>query len=468
MATFTGDNNDNVLIGSTESDDLFGLGGNDFLNGGFGLDRIDGGEGIDTTTYDFSNSDIVANLQTGRVTTGGRFDVLLDVLVSIENLIGSQGSDTITGSAGNNSLSGGAGNDTLNGGDGDDALNGDAGNDTLNGGNGIDVLDGGNGDDTVSGDKGNDTMRGGAGSDRLLWIDGDGSDLISGGTENDTVQFTGATTFAPNGGTKPGDDIMTLGLVSSGKVLLQRTNLVPVTLTLDSVETVFVAGTEGNDGLSVGELAATDVRLIRFEGGVGNDFINAFNSVATVDANGGTGNDSLVGGTRDDLLEGGSGNDFLVSRLGSDRLIGVDSSSGGASPGRGEQDILTGGAGPDRFILGDRGGVTGPGRDPRRIFYDDGDNLFDGGNNVFTGMDGVSDFALITDFTAGDTIQLAGAANQYVIRNVGGSLSRGSAAQDVGIFKNRVSGLAPDELIAIVQDVGGALNLNNRNQFVFV
>ncbi|XQQ07288.1 MAG: calcium-binding protein [Leptolyngbya sp. IPPAS B-1204] len=445
MAVFTGDNNDNVLIGSTDNDRLFGLGGNDFLDGGLGFDQFDGGEGNDTVTYSFFNGGITANLQGFGQNGLVSFPSLgnqSEILISIENLIGSQGNDSITGSAGNNTLFGGAGNDSLFGRDG------------------VDVLDGGDGDDNISGDKNDDTMLGGAGDDRLLWIDGDGSDIISGGTGNDTVQFTGATTFAPNGGTKPGDDILTLGLdFNTSKVLLKRTSLGPVTLTLDSVETVFVAGVEGNDRLTVGELSATAVRLIQFSGLSGNDFINADNSVATIDANGGDGNDSLFSGNRDDLLEGGSGNDFLVGRLGSDRLVGVNL-GGGSAPGRGEQDTLFGGAGPDRFILGDRGGTSGPGRDPRRVFYDDGNN----------GSDGVSDFAVIGDFAAGDTIQLVGSASDYAIQNVGGSLSRGSTTQDVGIFrKNGPTAFQPDELIAIVQDVGsGALNLNNRSQFGFV
>jgi hypothetical protein len=76
----------------------------------------------------------------------------------------------------------------------------------------------------------------------------------------------------------------------------------------------------------------------------------------------------------------------------------------------------------------------------------------------------------ITDFVSGlDRVQLVGAASNYVIRNVGGSLSRGAATQDVGIFKARPNLFAPDELIAIMQDVGGGtLNLNNRAQFVYL
>ncbi|GAB4370984.1 MAG: hypothetical protein Kow00121_12160 [Elainellaceae cyanobacterium] len=361
--------------------------------------------------------------------------------------------------------------DSIKGDRGNDILRGLGGNDVLNGGDGNDLLEGGDGNDRLAGDKGNDTMDGGAGDDLLFWIDGDGSDVMLGGTgTNDTVQFVGASTVTrPNGSKVPADDILTLGLdFSSGKVLLKRTSPGPITLTIDDVEAITVAGVEGNDQLTVGELAGSDVRLIQFDGFVGNDILDGRTSTATIDAKGGSGNDILMGGNRDDLLKGESGNDALFGGIGSDTLTGADTSL--AILGRGEQDVLVGGAGPDRFILGDRGGVN----NGRRIFYDDGDNIFDGNNNIFTGMDGVSDFAHIVDFSRsqGDTIQLAGSASDYVIRDLDprGPLSRGSVAQvDVGIFKVRPAPLAPDELIAIVQDVGsGTLNLNNRSQFVFV
>ncbi|WP_301951274.1 hypothetical protein [Microcystis aeruginosa] len=59
-------------------------------------------------------------------------------MVSIENLIGTAGNDTIIGNTADNSLNGGAGNDSINGGDGVDTLIGGAGNDTLTGGAGAD------------------------------------------------------------------------------------------------------------------------------------------------------------------------------------------------------------------------------------------------------------------------------------------------------------------------------------------
>lgn len=461
MATFTGDNNDNVLIGSTENDQLFGLGGNDLLDGGFGFDQIDGGDGNDTVTYNFFSGSlvsgglvgIVANLQVAGQTGVVSFPSngnQSETLTSIENLIGSRGNDSITGSAGSNTLSGGAGNDTLNGRDGVDSLNG------------------GDGDDNVSGNKGDDTMIGGAGNDRLFWIDGDGSDNMSGGIGVDSVEFTGATTVGPSGATKPGNDILTLTRdPASDNVVLRRTGigLGPITLKIDTTERINISGVEGDDSLTVGSLIGTSVSSVRFSGGFGNDVLDASqDGFATMSIFGDFGNDVLRAGNQSDTMEGGAGSDNLFGNNGNDVLTGVNSGDF-VTPGRGEIDILNGGAARDRFVLGDR-------TNGRRVFYDDGNNDFDGGNDIRTGMDGVSDFAHIVDFVSGlDTIQLVGAPTDYVIRDLdrNGPLSRGTTAQDVGIFRPRSSLLAPDELIAIVQDVGsGTLNLNNTNQFVFV
>ena len=47
MATYTGDNLDNIWTGGAEDDELYGLGGNDTLDGGAGFDFLDGGTGDD-------------------------------------------------------------------------------------------------------------------------------------------------------------------------------------------------------------------------------------------------------------------------------------------------------------------------------------------------------------------------------------------------------------------------------------
>ena len=63
----------------------------------------------------------------------------LILLGSLENIIGTQGNDTLTGNSESNLLDGRGGNDSLIGLDGDDTLDGGAGNDSLDGGTGDDL-----------------------------------------------------------------------------------------------------------------------------------------------------------------------------------------------------------------------------------------------------------------------------------------------------------------------------------------
>lgn len=137
--------NDN-LNGSLGDDSLFGGAGNDLLDGNFGFDLLNGGSGNDTTTYAFYFGVINASLTTGVVSFPGA-GVLTDTLVSIENLVGAGGNDTINGNGVANTLSGNNGDDRLNGVNGNDTLNGDSGIDRLTGGAGNDILTGGAGND---------------------------------------------------------------------------------------------------------------------------------------------------------------------------------------------------------------------------------------------------------------------------------------------------------------------------------
>jgi len=50
MAVKTGDDTNNILIGTDQDDQISGLGGNDFLSGGLGNDFLDGGSGSDVLT----------------------------------------------------------------------------------------------------------------------------------------------------------------------------------------------------------------------------------------------------------------------------------------------------------------------------------------------------------------------------------------------------------------------------------
>jgi Ca2+-binding RTX toxin-like protein len=194
-----------LIIGSTFADRLFGYDGNDTIQGRGGDDTIDGGKGIDVVSFAASTQplELVLNGATPTVVIGG--GVPTDTIVNIEGAIGGTGNDTFTGDGltnlflggdGNDTIDGGAGNDTLKGEGGNDSLTGGAGKDTvlggvgddvLNGGSSADSLDGGAGSDTINGGGGKDTMDGGAGNDTL--IGGAGKDSMTGGADADTFTF---------------------------------------------------------------------------------------------------------------------------------------------------------------------------------------------------------------------------------------------------------------------------------------
>jgi Ca2+-binding RTX toxin-like protein len=248
MPTYFGTNFNDTINGSNANDIIYSFGGNDSISGGFGFDTIDGGAGVDTTSYAFYAGPIDANLDTGVVKFPGN-STLTDTLISIENLIGTAGNDTIVGSSANNALSGGAGNDSISGGFGDDKLSGGAGNDYLDGGFGFDTIDGGAGVDTTS----------------YAFYAG----------PIDANLATGVVKF-------PGNSTLTDKLISIENLI----------------------GTSGNDKI-VGSNANNALY-----GGAGDDSISG--GLGNDQLYGEAGNDTLVGGFGNDVLYGGSGADKFV------------------------------------------------------------------------------------------------------------------------------------------------------------
>ncbi|MBL6459492.1 endonuclease/exonuclease/phosphatase family protein [Belnapia sp. T6] len=185
--TLRGTDRDDRLDGAGGNDALNGLGGNDILLGGpgndtlrgaTGNDTLDGGGGSDTTDYVLATQPVVIDLAAARVSQDGQGGQ--DRLVSIENVVGGPGNDTIRGDAAANRLVGGAGND---------AINGMSGNDSINGGEGRDVLRGGAGQDNIAGGAGNDTFTIFAADvadgtiDAILDFEGAGRPYASAGTD---------------------------------------------------------------------------------------------------------------------------------------------------------------------------------------------------------------------------------------------------------------------------------------------
>ena len=117
--TLLGLGGDDVLLGRGGNDRLFGGQGFDVLEGGPGADVLDGGDDPDTAIYESSSAAVTVDLSTGNV-SGGEAEG--DSLSNIENVAGSDHSDTLTGDDGENTLDGRGGDDTLTGGGGADTF----------------------------------------------------------------------------------------------------------------------------------------------------------------------------------------------------------------------------------------------------------------------------------------------------------------------------------------------------------
>jgi Ca2+-binding RTX toxin-like protein len=359
---------DDVLTGGTGDDQVFGEAGNDRMiwNPGDGSDLNEGGAGTDTVEVNGGNGAEVFT-----VTANGtrvRFDrvnpapFFLDIGTSENLVVNMNGGDDVF-TAGNGlaplislTVDGGAGNDQITGGDGNDRLSG------------------GDGNDVITGGRGNDVLLGGAGDDTIVWNPGDGSDVVEGEGGHDTMLFNGA-----NVGEK-------IDLSANGSRLRLSRDVGNVTMDVNGVETVDVNTLGGADTITVNDLSGTDVAEVNLNlaggggksvvvnGTAGDDAIAVSGDAAGVSVSGlaaqvnitgaDAGADRLTisaragddavdasglsagaiqftadGGDGDDILIGSPGNDTLLGGAGDDKLIG----NGGA-------DVLDGGPGDNILI----------------------------------------------------------------------------------------------------------------------
>jgi Ca2+-binding RTX toxin-like protein len=253
-------------------------------------------------------------------------------------------------------------------------LFGGDGNDELTGGSGIDQFFGQEGNDFADGQRGNDTAFLGAGDDTFQWDPGDGSDTVEGQAGSDTLLFNGSGgdenfDVAANGErvrffrdlgniVMDLDDIEAIDLNALGGVDtttvndVSGTDLVEVNIDLaDTIggtagdgqaDEVIVNGTNDDDavqvfgdatGVTVFGLAAqvnianaeaTNDRL-KVNALAGNDVVAASGLAAgaiQLTADGGDGDDILLGSAGDDELLGGDGDDVLLGGPGLDNLDG--------------------------------------------------------------------------------------------------------------------------------------------------
>ena len=323
-----------------------------------------------------------------------------------------------------------ASDDVLNGGFFQDLIKGNSGNDTLNGGLGNDFTEGNEGNDILNGEFNI--------SSRFSKNDAKNIEDFLSTTDKDNT--SGEITAVQLEQLNP-ENTMTLFGTDVEELDFNSDSTVNLEQNLDKGNSRKRNSNSNSNRSNRSFISSNDTQL----GGNGNDTLN-----------GGFGSDTQLGGDGNDILNGdfdfnrrfgngkffsffngndvqigGNGNDKLMSGNGDDKLNGT-----GTGLGVGEIDELTGGSGRDTFVLGDR------------------QNVFYSGQNAF-------DYALITDFKAGqDTIEIKGNIADYVLAPTSGDLPEGTGLYlDLDSSGDFTSGT--DELIAISTE-----KINNlRNGF---
>lgn len=296
---------DDVLIGSAAANVLTGGEGNDVLIGGAGADTLDGGKGDDTADYSDSRAGIIVALA-GPSQRGG--DAEGDILIGVENVIGTDFDDRMSGDAGSNTLSGGKGNDWFSAGVA-------GGTDTYDGGDGFDTFDasGGTKGITLS------LAEGGSKWIRLVSIEAligtDLRDMLTGDDDaNRLVGNGGADVLDGRGGV----DVMEGG-AGADTYYVDDARDVIVEVPGTEIDTVYTTA-DYRLPANVERIVVQSVEAVTV---AGNDLANTITGNDTASSlSGEGGNDTINGGSGSERLYGGSGNDRLNGAAGLDQFWG--------------------------------------------------------------------------------------------------------------------------------------------------
>jgi Ca2+-binding RTX toxin-like protein len=364
---FAGNDND-TLTGGDADDQVFGQSGNDRMiwNPGDDTDLNEGGAGTDTVEVNGGNG--VEQFTTTANGTRVRFDRIDPAPFAVD--IGTSEKLTLNANGGDDRYSATGNLAALI----QVTVDGGTGNDTLLGTNGVDILLGGDGNDFVDGQQGNDTGLLGAGDDTFQWDPGDGSDVVEGQDGVDSMVFNGSAANEQMAASANG-----------GRVLFTR-DVANIVMDLNDVESIVAKALGGTDTITVNDLSGTDVTDVVADlngpaggndlaadnvitsatngddvvtvsganastavsglparvsvlGGIaasdrltvnalqGDDVVDASGLAATamlLTANGGDGDDVILGGAGNDTLNGDAGDDVVLGGDGADIIDGGD------------------------------------------------------------------------------------------------------------------------------------------------
>ncbi|APZ99078.1 hypothetical protein BWQ93_11690 [Sphingopyxis sp. QXT-31] len=292
------------------------------------VERLDGVLGTRTVNGVRSSATIVGNELDNSIQTDGE----------LGGVITPTGNMTVLAGAGNDSVVTGAGNDIVFG---------EAGNDYLSGGIGTDVLIGGAGNDVL---------------DQSYYAsDPASADALYGGIGDDVygIDHSGDIAFENTG---EGHDLAVLRINGGG--WYAHANIEDIWVQGGQTGVTFIVGNALNNYIWAG--AGNELLL----GGGGDDLIlgeagndTIFGESGNDSLNGGAGVDYLAGGIGNDILNGGDGADALYGEDGDDQLyagndFATDILVGGAGndtlvgqSGKGDYDLMDGGAGDDRYFV---------------------------------------------------------------------------------------------------------------------
>lgn len=357
------------LYGNVTNDTLFGLGGDDTLSGGAGNDTLDGGTGADGMTggtgndfYVVDSSGDVVTEHTGQGTDTVQSSLTYTLGANLENLTltgglaingsGNSLNNILIGNAGANVLTGGAGNDTYVVGVGDTVVEAaSAGSDTvksdtswtlgtnlehlmltgmaavngtgntlantLTGNSATNILNGGTGADTLIGGQGDDLYLVDNVGDKVTELAGEGVDTVQSAvtyTLSANVEHLTLSGTAAINGTGNGLDNVLVGNSARNRLTGGAGN---DTYVVGAGDTMVEAVNAGIDTVqsSVTWILGSNVEHLVLTGSAA---INGTGNTLANMITGNGGNNVLTGGDGNDTISGGQGNDALNGGAGND------------------------------------------------------------------------------------------------------------------------------------------------------